>query len=129
MLTRLIQGSLLAAAIVFSSIAVLAPAPADAHPTIDIAVANWKFTPAKITVPAGEPTTLRLTSTQGVHGIQSDDLGIPQTTIPNGKVVEVSFTPKKPGTYVIHCSVFCGPGHPNMALTIVVTDPTTSSSP
>lgn len=128
MLARLIPGSLLAAAIAFSSISMFAPAPASAHPTIDIAVANWKFTPAKITIPAGEPTTLRLTSTQGVHGIQSDDLGIPQTTIPNGKVVEVTFTPKKPGTYVIHCSVFCGPGHPNMMLTIVVTDPTTSSS-
>ena len=96
--------------------------PAAAHPTIDVAAANWKFTPAKITIPVGEPTTLRVISTQGVHGIQSDELGIPQTTISPGKSIEVTFTPKKTGTYVIPCSVFCGPGHPDMKLTIEVTE-------
>jgi cytochrome c oxidase subunit 2 len=97
------------------------PTGASAHPSIDIAVANWKFTPDKITIPVGEPTTLRMTTTSGVHGIKSDDLGIPMTTIPNGKVVEVTFTPKKAGTYVLHCQIFCGPGHADMALTVVVT--------
>ena len=97
------------------------PTTASAHPSIDIAVANWKFTPATITIPVGEPTTLRLTTTSGVHGIKSDDLGIPMTTIPNGKVIEVTFTPKKAGTYVLHCQIFCGPGHADMALTVVVT--------
>lgn len=93
---------------------------ASAHPPIDIVAANWKFTPATVTVPLGEATTLHLTSSGGVHGIKSDDLGIPQTTISPGKFVDVTFTPKKAGTYVLNCSVFCGPGHPNMALTIVV---------
>lgn len=97
-------------------------APAGAHPSIDIAVANWKFTPNKVTVPVAEPTTLRLTTTSGVHGIQSDELGIPLTTIPNGKVILVTFTPAKAGTYVIHCAIFCGPGHADMVLTIVVAD-------
>ena len=114
-------GTGLAAAAVLALAAVLVPVPASAHPTIDIAVANWKFTPATITVPVGEPTTLRLTSTSGVHGIQSDDLGIPMTNIPNGKLVEVTFTPKKAGTYVLHCMIFCGPGHADMKLTVVVT--------
>lgn len=108
------------AAIVAAAVS-LAPATSSAHPSIDIAVANWKFTPDTITIPVGEPTTLRLTTTSGVHGIKSDDLGIPMTTIPNGKVVEVTFTPKKAGTYVLHCQIFCGPGHPDMALTVVVT--------
>jgi cytochrome c oxidase subunit 2 len=113
----------LASAAVLSLAGVLSVAvPASAHPSIDIAVANWKFTPSKITIPVGEPTTLRLTTTSGVHGIKSDDLGIPLTTIPNGKIVEVTFTPKKTGTYVLHCMIVCGPGHPNMALTIVVVD-------
>ena len=81
------------------SMAIVAARPVMAHPSIDIAVANWKFTPATITIPLGEPTTLRLTSTSGVHGIKSDDLGIPLTTIPNGKVIEVTFTPKKAATW------------------------------
>jgi len=111
----------LALAVVVAAAAALVPATSSAHPSIDVAVANWKFTPNKITIPVGEPTTLRLTTTSGVHGIKSDDLGIPMTTIPNGKVIEVTFTPKKAGTYVLHCQIFCGPGHADMALTIVVT--------
>ena len=111
----------LALAAVLAAAVSLIPATSTAHPSIDVAVANWKFTPDKITIPVGEPTTLRLTTTSGVHGIKSDDLGIPMTTIPNGKVIEVTFTPKKAGTYVLHCQIFCGPGHADMALTIVVT--------
>jgi cytochrome c oxidase subunit II len=91
-----------------------------AHPSIDIVASNWKFTPGTITIPAGEPTTLRLTSSEGVHGIASKDLNIPDTTIVPNKFVTVTFTPSKAGTYVVHCSVVCGAGHPNMALTIKV---------
>jgi cytochrome c oxidase subunit II len=120
----------LAAAAVLSFVGVLSTAvPASSHPSIDIAVANWKFTPAKITIPAGEPTTLRLTTTSGVHGIKSDDLGIPMTTIPSGKIIEVTFTPKKAGTYVLHCMIVCGPGHADMALTIVVTGASAGATP
>jgi cytochrome c oxidase subunit II len=116
MLAQISRLGLITAAALALSLA----APASAHPTVDIAVSSWKFVPATITIPVGEPTVLRLTSTQGVHGIQSDQLGIPQTTIANGKTVLVTFTPQKAGTYVIHCSVFCGAGHGDMKLTIVV---------
>jgi cytochrome c oxidase subunit 2 len=114
-------GAGLAAAFCLALAAALAPVPATAHPTVDIAVSNWKFVPAKITIPVGQPTTLRFTSTSGVHGVQSDELGIPMTAVPNGKTVEVTFTPKKAGTYVLHCQIFCGTGHADMALTVEVT--------
>jgi cytochrome c oxidase subunit II len=126
-LTRLVTTAVVAA--VLSVGAAVAPVPASAHPTIDIAVSNWKFTPAKITIPVGEPASLRLTTTSGVHGIKSDELGIPMTNIPNGKVITVAFTPKKAGTYVLHCMIFCGPGHSDMELTIVVTNGSASNSP
>ncbi|HEV3153853.1 MAG TPA: cupredoxin domain-containing protein [Candidatus Baltobacteraceae bacterium] len=100
--------------------AMIAPLAGTAHPSIDIVASNWKFTPDTITVPAGEQTTLRLTSSEGVHGISSPELGIADTTIMPGKFVTVNFTPKKPGTYVLHCSIICGAGHPNMALTVKV---------
>lgn len=96
----------------------LARAAADS--AIDIKAANWKFTPDTITVAAGKPVTLRLTSEGGVHGLQSDELGIPKTAIYPGKFVEVTFTPKKAGTYQVHCAIPCGPGHKNQFLTIVV---------
>lgn len=103
----------------------MAAAPAPPPPTatvvsvVNIVASNWKFTPDTITVAAGRPVTLRLTSTSGVHGIQSDELGIPQTAISQDQFVRVTFTPKA-GTYVIHCSIQCGAGHRNMTLTIVV---------
>jgi uncharacterized protein (DUF305 family)/plastocyanin len=95
--------------------------PAAAHPTIDIVATNWHFTPNTITVEAGQSTTLRLTSTSGTHGIASDDLGIAATTISPGRFVEVSFTPRTAGTFAVHCSIFCGAGHPDMVLTVIVT--------
>jgi cytochrome c oxidase subunit II len=100
--------------------AVFLPLGSAAHPSIDIVASNWKFTPNVITVPPGEETTLRLTSSEGVHGLKSDELGIGDTTIVPNKFVTVHFTPKKDGTYVVHCSVICGAGHPDMALTIKV---------
>jgi cytochrome c oxidase subunit 2 len=96
-------------------------AVAMAHPSIDIVAANWHFTPSTITVEAGQPATLRLTSTSGTHGIASDELGIAATTIGPGRFVEVSFTPHAAGTFKVHCSIFCGAGHPDMVLTVIVT--------
>lgn len=94
--------------------------PAHAHPSIDVVASNWKFTPASITLHVGETTTLRFTSSGGVHGIKSDDLGIPMTTIAPGNFVTVQVTPKKAGTYVLPCQIVCGAGHADMKLTVVV---------
>ena len=99
-----------------------APLPVAAHPVVTIVASNWKFTPSTVTLHVGETTQLRLTSTQGVHGLESKDLGIPLTTMQPGVVVVVNLTPKKAGTYVLHCAIICGPGHPNMKLTIIVTN-------
>jgi len=91
-----------------------------AHPTIDIVASNWKFTPNTIQLHVGEETMLRLTSTDGVHGLQSDDLGIPMTMITPGAAKTVTVTAKKPGKYVLHCAIMCGAGHANMTLTVNV---------
>ncbi|HVS46245.1 MAG TPA: cupredoxin domain-containing protein [Verrucomicrobiae bacterium] len=88
--------------------------------SVSVVASNWKFTPGTITVHLNKLTTLRLTSTEGVHGIQSSDLGIADTTIMPGKFVTVAFTPKKLGTYQAHCAIFCGAGHAAMMLTIKV---------
>ncbi len=99
---------------------IAAPAALLAHPSIDIVASNWKFTPSTIELHVGETTTLRMTSSEGVHGIQSDDLGIPMTTITPGSFATVQVTPKKAGKFVLHCSVMCGAGHADMALTVNV---------
>lgn len=116
---KLHQRSALVAGLVASAFG-FAAAAAVAHPSIDVVAANWKFTPNTITVPLGEPTTLRLTSSEGVHGLASKRLNIPMTTIMPHRFVTATFTPSKVGTYVVHCAIICGAGHPDMALTIKV---------
>jgi heme/copper-type cytochrome/quinol oxidase subunit 2 len=106
----------------------MAAAPAPPRPTatavvvsvIKIVASNWQFMPNTINVAAGRAVTLRLTSTSGVHGIQSNELGIPLTTIKPDQLVQTTFIPKAAGTYVLHCAIECGAGHSNMTLTIVV---------
>ena len=97
-----------------------AVAHADAS-VVDVAASNWKFVPNTIALHVDETTHLRLTSTQGVHGLQSKDLGIPLTVLEPGKIVTVDVTPKKAGIYVLRCAIVCGPGHEEMALTVAVT--------
>jgi cytochrome c oxidase subunit 2 len=85
-----------------------------------VATADQKFAPDHVVLHVGKRQTLRFTSTAGVHGIVSTDLGIPSTMITADKPVSVSVTPKKAGTYKIPCSIVCGPGHADMALTVEV---------
>ena len=113
-MTRTLQS--LATAVIVSLLLVPTTA-AWAHPSIDIVAPNWKFTPSTIELHVGQTTILRLTSSEGVHGLRSDDLGIPQTTIRPGQFTTVNVTPKKPGKFVIQCSILCGAGHADMALT------------
>jgi heme/copper-type cytochrome/quinol oxidase subunit 2 len=100
--------------------AFISPLVASSHPSIDIVASNWKFTPGTITVHLNEPTTLRLTSSEGVHGIESADLGIPKTTILPNRFVTVAFVPKKLGTYKVFCAIICGAGHATMTLVVKV---------
>ena len=100
---------------------ILTTSLATAASPISIVASNWKFTPNTITLKVGVPQTLHLTSAQGVHGLQSSDLGIKQTMIMPSTPVDVTVTPKKAGTYVLHCAIMCGAGHPNMTLTVKVT--------
>ncbi len=94
--------------------------PIHAHPAIDVVASNWKFTPDSIEVHVGEATTVNLTSSAGVHGLESADVGFPKTMIVPGKTTAVVFTPKTAGTFALHCAIVCGAGHENMVLTVKV---------
>jgi cytochrome c oxidase subunit 2 len=84
------------------------------------ASATTLFSPNEITVHVGQPVELRLVGQSGVHGIQSGELGIPNTTITPGNVATVTFTPTKIGTYTVHCTIPCGMDHAKMTLVIKV---------
>lgn len=116
----ILAATFLGAAALFGSSAQSVAAGADPSHDITITAANWSFSPAVITVHVSKSTTLNLSSTAGVHGLQSTDLGIPQTVILPGKTQAVTFTPTKLGTFVLHCTVPCGAGHAHMTLVIKV---------
>ncbi len=85
-----------------------------------VATADQKFAPDHVVLHVGKRQTLRFTSTGGVHGVASTDLGIPATTITADKPVSVNVTPKKAGTYKLPCTIVCGANHADMALTVDV---------
>lgn len=96
-------------------------AAAKAGPVINVVgTADQKFVPATVVLHVGKPQVLRFSSTGGVHGIASTDLGIPQTMIMPDKPVSFTVTPKKAGTYVLPCTIVCGPNHASMSLTVEV---------
>ena len=67
----------------------------------------------------GETVDLALTSSDVTHGVRVRELNL-DLRAAKGKTVDVNFTPEKTGTFVGHCSVFCGSGHGKMTLTIHV---------
>ena len=108
--------ALVLAAVVATPGAAAAP---PAGPVIEITAHRFEFTPAEITVPRDQVTTLRLTSTDVTHGFFQKDLGIDET-IEHGTPTLVQVHPTAAGRYVVICDHFCGSGHGGMKMTIVV---------
>jgi len=96
--------------------------PAEVTPRrIEVTAQRFQFTPAEITLKKGEPVVLVLRSMDTTHGLQVRELGL-ETKIHKGRPTELAFTPDKTGTFVGHCSVFCGEGHGSMMLTLHVVE-------
>jgi heme/copper-type cytochrome/quinol oxidase subunit 2 len=81
---------------------------------------TFAFAPNEVVAHVGQQETIELRSTGGVHGVASPELGIDPTLIRPNHAVSVSFTPKEPGQYVVHCANVCGIGHKGMAFTVRV---------
>jgi cytochrome c oxidase subunit II len=92
---------------------------ADEPKSIDVVAKRFEFTPSSITVARDEAVELRLTTEDVRHGFFSRDLELDSEFLP-GKTTAVRFTPHKAGSYTVICDRFCGAGHGNMKLTVVV---------
>lgn len=86
---------------------------------IEITAKRYGFAPDTITLKKGETVKLRLHSEDVIHGFFSRQLKIDEEVEP-GKTTEVTLTPQTAGTFKTICDHFCGAGHGNMAMTIVV---------
>jgi cytochrome c oxidase subunit II len=97
-----------------------AAAPSPTGPrVVEIVARRFQFTPNVVVLHRDEPAILRLRSEDVVHGFFQRVLGF-DTTIEPGKVTDVPVTPREAGRFVVICHHFCGAGHGNMKLTVVV---------
>ncbi len=99
--------------------------PAVAEPAgplhVEVTAKRYAFQPAEITVHKGQPVDLVLKSVDVAHGLRVRELNL-DVKINKGATASVNFTPDKVGSFVGHCSVFCGSGHGQMTFTIHVVD-------
>ena len=108
--------------LVLMCIVTLPPRPvrADSNPrVIEITAKRFGFTPSQVTLKKGETVKLRLTSEDVVHGFFMKKLKIDEVIEP-GKPTEVTLTPEAVGNFTTICDHFCGEGHGNMHMLIVV---------
>jgi cytochrome c oxidase subunit 2 len=98
------------------------PFPARAQGTprvVEITAKRFEFTPKEITLKQGETVTLRLTTEDVTHGFFMKTLGI-DAVIEPGHPTEITLTPQTTGSFTTICDHFCGEGHGNMHMKIVV---------
>src|SRR5690242_14518651 len=98
------------------------PAASQSQPAgrvIEITAKRFNFSPAQVTVKKGETVTLRLKAEDVTHGFYLKPLKLDETLEP-GKSKDVTITPQVAGTFTTICDHFCGSGHGNMHMTIVV---------
>ncbi len=91
----------------------------EAPRVVAISAKRFEFSPNQITLKKGEPVTLRLTTEDVKHGFFSKALQLDADLVP-GNTTEVTITPQTAGTFITICDNFCGSGHGNMKMTIVV---------
>ena len=86
---------------------------------VEVTAKRFAFEPADITLKKGEAVDFVLTSNDVPHGVRIRELNL-DLHVGKGKTADVTLTPSTLGTFVGHCSVFCGSGHGQMTLTIHV---------
>ncbi len=80
---------------------------------IAITARKFEFVPAEVTLEAGVPVILELSTEDVTMGFDAPGLGLHAEIVP-GKVTRLAFTPEKPGTFEYICDIFCGEGHEDM---------------
>ena len=86
---------------------------------VEISAKRFEFSPKEVHLRAGEPVTVRLVSTDRSHGLLIKELGI-DLDASDGAPDSITITPSRAGTYPAICDHYCGSGHGNMRMTLIV---------
>ena len=78
----------------------------------------WKPVPHELHLPLNEPVTVKVTSTDVIHGFWAPEIRLKADMVP-GLINTLRFTPTRAGTYRIVCTEFCGVLHGAMVAKIV----------
>jgi mono/diheme cytochrome c family protein len=86
------------------------------------------WTPENLSVAAGEPLHLRLTSDDVTHSFAVGQSDQPQVDVLPGEMTEVTLVFDRPGKYTFYCTRWCSVNHWRMRGVIEVTDPQTGEA-
>lgn len=101
-----------------------AASPHGDAPVVVVRVHAWGFTPRVIQVAPGQRVRFAAVSDDIQHGFAINELGVNLALRPGREARSAEVIVSLPeGTYAIHCSVFCGLGHPSMKGRLVVGTP------
>lgn len=100
-----------ALAVAFAPLPVSAVAPQER--TFQIEARQFAYSPSEITVNPGDTVTIRLVSTDVVHGLYIDGYDLSVESDP-GQTATMTFTAIRPGSFRFRCNVTCGALHPFM---------------
>jgi len=93
------------------------PIPATSIPPQDrifeIDAQQYAYSPSELRVNQGDTVTLRLVSTDVVHGLYVDGYDISVEADP-GQTATLTFTADRTGSFRFRCNVTCGAMHPFM---------------
>ena len=81
--------------------------------TFRIEARQFAYSPSELNVNPGDTITIKLVSTDVVHGLYIDNYDISVEADP-GKTATLTFKANKSGSFRIRCNVTCGAMHPFM---------------
>ena len=86
------------------------------------------WTPENLTVAAGQPLHLRLTSDDVMHSFAIGQSDQPPVEVIPGEMTEVTLVFDRPGKYTFYCTRWCSVNHWRMRGVIEVTGPVTATA-
>ena len=78
-----------------------------------IEASQYAYNPGEISVNPGDTVTIKLVSTDVVHGLYVDGYGVSITADP-GQTATLTFVADKLGSFRLRCNITCGAMHPFM---------------
>jgi cytochrome c oxidase subunit II len=92
---------------------------ADGRVVVSVIASMFAFGPESIEVPANQPVTFRITSSDVIHGFQVVGTNANAMAVP-GYVSQFTIAFPRPGEYTIACHEYCGILHHAMVGKLIV---------